>query len=310
MIDNVKSTIAAAEKREPMKKFVQKLLRTGLSCLLAVSITLSCFYGGNAVYVGIQARKAERKREELHQLYHHGQEDPPEDDEWEEAWVDPQMAFLRDINRDLVGWLELGGESGFAAPVVQRDNSYYLKHDFYGRDDRHGAVFLDYRNQIEPNDDNLILYGHNMNDGAWFHYLVNYQDPDFVRQNPIITFDTLHEEGRYVVFGVFVAATLPQHGDDFDYHNKVSFQTVEDKQDYLDRVSRRSLLDTGVESTIRDELLTLSTCLYDFSGERLVVVARRLREGESEGDFAALQVSRRADPEMPAIWQQLYGSAR
>ena len=285
-------------------KFVQQLLRTGLSCLLAVSVTLSCFFGGNAVYVSVQARKAGRQQEELHRIYHHGEvETSPE-----EEWIEPRLASLRTINPDLVGWLELGSEeNGFAAPVVQRDNSYYLNHDFYGREDRHGAVFLDYRNDTDPNGDSLILYGHNMNDGAWFNYLVNYQDPDFVAENPIIRFDTLHGEGQYAVFGVFVAATLPQHGDDFDYHNKVEFQTIEDKQDYLDRVARRSLLDTGVEATIRDELLTLSTCLYDFAGERLVVVARRLREEESAENFAALNVTRRADPEMPAIWRQLYG---
>ena len=55
--------------------------------------------------------------------------------------------ILYSINPDLVGWLELGGENAFSAPVVQRDNTYYLKHDFYGKEDRHGAVFLDYRNE-------------------------------------------------------------------------------------------------------------------------------------------------------------------
>lgn len=291
-----------------MNKITQKLLRTAVNCLLAVTVTLSCFFTGYAVYVTIQAQKAQRQMEELHQLYHNGEKPSnPEDDEWTEDWVDPQLTALYKINPDLVGWLELGGEGGFAAPVVQRDNKYYLKHDFYGNEDRHGAVFLDYRNRVEPNDDNLILYGHNMNDGAWFNFLVNYQDPEFVRAEPIITFNTLHKEGSYVVYGVFVAATLEEHGDDFDYHNRVEFQVIEDKQDYLDRVDRRSLLDTGVEATVRDDLLTLSTCLYDFSGERLVVVARRLREEETEEDFAALPVVRRTDPEMPEIWYKLYG---
>ena len=46
---------------------------------------------------------------------------------------------------------------------------------------------------------------------------------------------------------------------------------------------------------------------YDFAGERLVVVARRLREGETAASFAALPVARSASPEMPAIWNQLYG---
>lgn len=290
-----------------MKTNTQRLLRIARNCLVAVTVTLLCFYGGNAVYVGIEARKAEREREELHHLYHDESGPSAQDEEWTQEWVDPQMASLREINSDLVGWLELGGENGFAAPVVQRDNTYYLRHDFYDHEDRHGAVFLDYRNQLEPNDDSLILYGHNMNDGAWFHYLVNFQDPDFVAENPLITFNTLHKEGSYAVYGIFVAATLAEHGDDFDYHNKVSFRTVEDKQDFLDRVARRSLLDTGVEATIRDDLLTLSTCLYDFAGERLVVAARLLREDETKEDFSALPVVRRDSPEMPEIWYKLYG---
>jgi len=272
---------------------------------MAVSMTLSCFFGGYAVYISVQARQARRQEAELERIYHEGE---APGGSWEEgAEVDPRLASLYAINSDLVGWLELGGENAFSAPVVQRDNEYYLKHDFYGREDRHGAVFLDYRNETSPRDDSLIIYGHNMNDGAWFYYLVNYQNPEFVAANPLITFDTLREKGEYAVFGVFVAATLPQHGDDFDYHNRTSFSTVEEKQEYLDRIARRSLLNTGVQAGVRDELLTLSTCLYDFSGERLVVAARRLRSGETAADFENLPVVRAQDPEMPEIWEQLYG---
>lgn len=284
---------------------LRRLARTALSCLMAVSVTLSCFYGGNEVYISIQARRANRQEAELEHLYRQGETGGKT---WEEGReMDPRLASLYAINSDLVGWLELGGENAFSAPVVQRDNTYYLKHDFYGREDRHGAVFLDYRNETVPLDDSLIIYGHNMNDGAWFHYLVNYQSPEFVAADPIITFDTLREKGEYVVFGVFVAATLPQHGDDFDYHNRTSFSTIEEKQDYLDRIARRSLLTTGVDVTVRDELLTLSTCVYDFAGERLVVTARRLRKGESAAGFQNLPVARAQNPEMPAIWNQLYG---
>lgn len=284
---------------------VRRLARTGLTCLVAMSVTLSCFFGWNAVSVSVHARAADRREQELNRLYRQGGQ--PSGGAEEEKGIDPRLLSLYRINGDLVGWLELGGEDGFSAPVVQRDNSYYLKHDFYGREDRHGTVFLDFRNRIEPREDSLILYGHNLNDGTWFGDLVNYQDPAFVAADPLITFNTLYEEGTYVVFGVFVAATLPQHGDDFDYHNQLSFQTIEEKQAYLDRIARRSLLRTGVESTVRDELLTLSTCLYDFSGERLVVAARRLRKGETPDSFRDLQVTRAPDPEMPAIWTQLYG---
>ena len=79
------------------------------------------------------------------------------------------------------------------------------------------------------------------------------------------------------------------------------------EQEYLDRIARRSLLNTGVEADLQDELITLSTCLYDFSGERLVVVARKLREGETAASFQNLTVTQAGDPEMPPVWYQLYG---
>ncbi len=281
----------------------QRILRTCLTCIMAVTFSLSCFFGGNSVYNAVQARKASQQQSELDELYQQGASSQSQG----EGEMDPQLAALYAINPDLVGWLQLGGDGGFSAPVVQRDNSYYLKHDFYGKPDNHGAVFLDYRNKLNPNSENMIIYGHNMNDGTWFNYLVNYQNPDFVSQNPLITFNTLYEKGEYVVVSVFVAATLPQHGDDFDYHNKISFQTVEDKQDFLDRIAARSLLDIGVEADIQDQFLTLSTCLYDFAEERLVVVARKLREGETAENFQNLTVTLADNPEMPPIWYELYG---
>lgn len=286
--------------------FLRRMAQTALTCAAAVSVTLSCFFAWNTVSVSIQARAADRQERELNRLYRQGDGSGGGEEEVPQG-IDPRLLPLYRVNKDLVGWLELGGEQGFSAPVVQRDNSYYLKHDFYGREDRHGAVFLDCRNKIDPPEDSLILYGHNLNDGTWFYDLVKYQDPAFVTEDPFLTFNTLYEEGTYVVFGVFVAATLPQHGDDFDYHNQLSFRTIEEKQAYLDRIARRNLLDINVEATVRDQLLTLSTCLYDFAGERLVVTARRLRQGETTESFRDLRAVRSRSPEMPAIWTRLYG---
>ena len=67
-------------------------------------------------------------------------------------------------------------------------------------------------------------------------------------------------EGEYAVIGVFVAATLPQHGDDFDYHNRVAFQVIEEKEDYLARVARRSLITTGVGRAAHPFHLPLRLC--------------------------------------------------
>ena len=49
----------------------------------------------------------------------------------------------------------------------------------------------------------------------------------------------------------------------------------------------RKLYTTGVSVMPDDKLLTLSTCTYEFDNARLVVIARLIREGESEeSDFS------------------------
>lgn len=54
-------------------------------------------------------------------------------------------------------------------------------------------------------------------------------------------------------------------------------------------------------------LITLSTCGYDFEGERIVLMARELRDDEKAEDFQGLTV--KADnPIMPEIWTRLYGN--
>lgn len=75
---------------------------------------------------------------------------------------------------------------------------------------------------------------------------------------------------------------------------------------YIQSVLRRSLFNLPVDVQYGDKLLTLSTCTYEFSEARFVVVARKVREGEStEVDTASAVVN--SNPLMPDVWYELYG---
>ena len=66
---------------------------------------------------------------------------------------------------------------------MQRDNEYYLTHNFYGEEDNHGQVFLDERNSPDLSDDNTILYGHNItSDRSMFNVLTNFRDRNLWRK--------------------------------------------------------------------------------------------------------------------------------
>ena len=58
------------------------------------------------------------------------------------------------------------------------------------------------------------------------------------------------------------------------------FASDEKFMSYVDEIRKRSIFNTDVSVLPDDKLLTLSTCSYEFSKARLVVVARLCRENE------------------------------
>jgi len=218
----------------------------------------------------------------------------------------PEYRKLYEINSDIVGWLNIG-DGLLSTPVMQRDNEYYLTHDFYGEEDKHGQVFLDKSNSPQLTDDNTVLYGHNItSDRSMFNILTHYKDTEFAAEHPVIQLNTLYNRRQYAVAAVYIVSTRPEHGELFDYISYLKFSTRDAKQAYIAQIQKRSLIDTGVKMTADDRLLTLSTCTYEFADARLVVVARQLREGESAEDFGK-QVVKRENPVMPQIWNELFG---
>ena len=218
----------------------------------------------------------------------------------------PEYRKLYEINSDIVGWRNIG-DGLLSTPVMQRDNEYYLTHDFYGEEDKHGQVFLDKSNSPQLTDDNTVLYGHNItSDRSMFNILTRYKDTEFAAEHPVIQLNTLYNRRQYAVAAVYIVSTRPEHGELFDYISYLKFSTRDAKQAYISQIQKRSLIDTGVKMTADDRLLTLSTCTYEFADARLVVVARQLREGETAEDFGK-KVVKRENPVMPEIWDKLFG---
>ena len=111
------------------------------------------------------------------------------------------MEALYNENHDLIGWLEI--PEILDLPVMYRDNSYYLTHDFSGQKTASGAIFLDQSHRFTEYAQNLLLHGHNMKDGTMFGRLVHYaQDISYFKRNAFVNVDTLWEEERYVIFAV------------------------------------------------------------------------------------------------------------
>jgi hypothetical protein len=109
-----------------------------------------------------------------------------------------------------------------------------------------------------------------------------------------------------VIVAIFVANTLEEQGEPFLYNTMRRFDTEAEKQEFIDAVTERSLIVTNADAGTGDTFLMLSTCDYEFTGERHVVVARKLRADETRESFASYAVSENPDPLMPDIWNELY----
>lgn len=202
------------------------------------------------------------------------------------------MQYYKDINEDVVGYIQLEG-CDIYQPVVQgEDNEYYLTHTYYKGTNKAGSIFMDYRCRVEEDyqSPNIVLYGHNQEDGTMFGNLKYYkQDVDFYAENPVITFNTEYGVGKYVIYAYFVTNALARqdsNGEVFHYHDYI--ETMNDEYTfnwYLKEVYDRTQIITPVDVEYGDKLLCLSTCSNEFSNSRFVVFARKLREDESIDDF-------------------------
>ena len=194
----------------------------------------------------------------------------------------PEMVELTRRNLDTVGWISISGTVHL--PVVYRDNSFYLDHDFTGAKNASGTLFLDENSPITEKTQNLLIHGHSMNDGSMFGIMTHYRRLEYLKQHPLISFNTLWEKERYAVFAVLLVSSKTGDANYFNYFDHATFASDAAFDDYIRELRSRSKFDIPVDVASTDALLTLSTCIDD---DRLVVVARRLRTGETRDEIAS-----------------------
>ena len=192
-----------------------------------------------------------------------------------------QMEALHAQNTDLVAWLTI--DNVLDLPVVYRDNSYYLTHDFAKNKSTAGTIFLDENHPMTEKTQNLLLHGHNMKDGTMFGRLTQYEKSiDYLKAHPFVDFSTLWHQERYVIFAV-VDVSLDTSSENFlDYFAHPRFSSDAEFASYIRRAELASMYAIPMDVKPSDALLTLSTCLEE---NRLVVIARRQRDGESKASL-------------------------
>lgn len=220
-----------------------------------------------------------------------------------------KYAYLYAINPELSGWIKIEGTNLDVQVVQAENNDKYLKTDFYGKKSRYGCPFLDYRNDAKYLSDNNVIYGHHMSDGLMFSNLDKYKTVEGYKESPIIQYDTIYQTYTFKIIAAFVSNSQPEHDNGYVFNYTVSdFNSDESFMKFVEEIKKRSIFNTNVNVLPDDKLLTLSTCSYEFSDARLVVVARLCRENEATTvDTSAVTIN--PAPRYPQAWYDAKGMA-
>ncbi len=174
--------------------------------------------------------------------------------------INPIIVSDSDINKvfedypESVAWIRF--EDGLISyPVMQsEDNTKYTIKDYTGSDSDTGAIFMDYRSSDSFNDPNTIIYGHNMRDYSMFGAFKYYKnDLTFLKDHKYFQIITPEGTSRYMIFAYM---NVPK---DSDIYNMVG-DSSDKMRGFLDKIEYRTFIDTGIEPTVEDKIITLSTC--------------------------------------------------
>jgi sortase B len=233
---------------------------------------------------------------------------------WVEPPIMPSAQEMIDLNPDYQGYINFLGKTISEVVVKSTDNEFYLTHNFYGARRSAGTVFADYRNVINGADvsDNIVLYGHNNRDGTMFGEMDQFKyDWTRVLRNQFVYFDNYYSQDVYVIIAQFVtnSEAKDDNGKIFDYQNYINF--MEDGQytfeNFKNEITARTQFNAGIDFDESDKYITMSTCSYEWEEARFVMVARKLRPGETTESFDTAKYVKNDNPYWPAIYWKYMG---
>lgn len=192
----------------------------------------------------------------------------------EVAQVNVDFDSLRQINEDIYAWICVPG-TDIDYPVVQHpsDDTYYMGHNLDGSSGYPGCIYSEHEvNSKSFEDQNTVLYGHNMRNGKMFAGLHSFSNKDFFDTNRYVY---IYVPSGTLVYKIFAA---------YEYSNVhllkgIDISTREAFQKYIDSILGMSSANIAADAEVNADsrILTLETCT-DNSSRRYIVQAVLLNE--------------------------------
>ena len=191
----------------------------------------------------------------------------------EKVEKEPNLMELYLQNKDFVGWLKIDG-TVISYPIMQ-NGTYYLRKNFYKNYSRYGTPFLAEYCNINTSE-NLIIYGHNINNGNMFADLVKYRNKSFYKNHKIVKMYFLQEnktiQKNYEIISVFEIGLESS----FKYYSCYEFESQAEFEYFYNKIKELSIYETDNFAYYGDKFITLSTCDYNLKNGRMVIVAKEI----------------------------------
>ena len=234
-----------------------------LSVLVVIAVIFMIICGCRLIWLILRYQEADNLYADigeeilLPELPSEDDKNPREENEVKQA-VDFQK--LLSINEEVVAWISIPALE-LEYPVTQgEDNEYYLHYAYNKEPNFAGSIFLDCRNHADFQDQNTILYGHNMLNGSMFgslKYLDVSTHPKIIVYTPesVLEYETV--DNRII-----------------SVSEKEYYQTSFQGEDFLAVLQGLSPEISGADG---ERILTLSTCNGN-SAQRRIVRCRLIEE--------------------------------
>lgn len=171
---------------------------------------------------------------------------------------------------DVVGYI-YAANTGISYPIVQSSsNDYYLDHDLDGNENNNGSIFMEHLCSPDFSDHNTIIYGHNMKTGLMFAHLTNYKNQSYYNVHPYFYIYTPTQDYKLNLFAGFVC----EHDDEV-YDLSLT-------QSQLESMIARSTFKANI-GVPTGNVVTLSTCSYEFDDARYVVLGELVPINDTAG---------------------------
>lgn len=179
------------------------------------------------------------------------------------------------VNDDVLGWIYIPDtpvDYPLLMPTIDNDEYLYTAYD--KKYSGFGSIFIDFRNN-GLTDENTVIHGHNMQNGAMFGELTKYGKSDYADEHRFIYILT---ENGVEVYEVYSAYRTVVESDSYSFR----FDTENAYQNFINSTINNSVIDNQVEVTVMDRLITLSTCTDTGRTVNRFVVHAKYVETKSE----------------------------